>query len=198
VTKDVRVVYSSDLRRTRCTAEIIAERLACPVRTDARLRERDFGQLEGSPAGALRPEVTGRDRGRVADLAAHPPGGESLDDLAARCADFAGWLEARPNDGDAVTVAHGGSIRLLRAALCGTEPSGMTWGSVANASVHRLVLRSPTPLTSLSLVPTVHTASTRDRPLEETVRSDPFGTDDPPRTHRMVGRPSTPPSELIE
>lgn len=158
VTKDVSVVYSSDLRRARCTAEIIAEQLARPLRTDPRLRERSFGQLEGSPLESLRSEVSGIDRGRVTDVAAHPEGGESLGQVAARCAEFVQWLEARPNDGDVVIVAHGGSIRMLKAVLSRTEVSGMHWGTVANASVHRLVLPTLAPLGNLSLGAAVHAA----------------------------------------
>jgi broad specificity phosphatase PhoE len=140
VTKDVGVVYSSDLRRARTTADIIAERLGRPVVADSRLRERNFGKLEGSPTGAPTAETTGICGGRVTDVDARPPGGESIDDLALRCRDFIDWLVELPRHGDVVVVAHGGSIRLLQAALAGTQPAGMTWGPVGIASVHRVVL----------------------------------------------------------
>ena len=139
-TKDVGAVYSSDLRRATATADIIARVVDRPVQTDARLRERCFGLLEGSPTGSLRPEVTGIVGGRVADLDARPLAGESIGELAGRCADFVSWLGTRSDDGDIVVVAHGGSIRLLRAALTGARVSGMSWGTVANASVHRLTV----------------------------------------------------------
>lgn len=42
-------VVSSDLRRARETAELIAEHAGLPLlRTDARLREKGFGELEGT------------------------------------------------------------------------------------------------------------------------------------------------------
>ncbi len=144
-TKDVTAVYSSDLRRARWTAEIIADRVGCTVRTDDRLRERSFGMLEGSPSGTLESEATGIAGGRVVDTGARPDGGESLDDVADRCTSFCHDLVARQPAGDVVIVAHGGSIRLMKALLAGTEPAGMTWGAVANASVHRVVLASPPP-----------------------------------------------------
>ncbi len=145
VTKDVGIVYSSDLRRARTTAEIIAERLERPLVTDGRLRERNFGKLEGSPTSAPTAEITGILRGRVADIDARPPGGESIGDLAARCQDFIDWLLAQPRDGDVVVVAHGGSIRLLQAALTGAPPAGLAWGPVGIASVHRVQLPAPAP-----------------------------------------------------
>ena len=139
-TKEVGAVYSSDLRRARDTADPVARAVGCAVLTDPRLRERSFGLLEGSPNGTLRPEVTGIAAGRVVDTAARPVAGESLAQLADRCADFVSWLDTRPDDGDVVIVAHGGSIRLLRAVLAGTPVLGMAWGTVANASVHRLTV----------------------------------------------------------
>jgi probable phosphoglycerate mutase len=148
-TKEVSAVYSSDLRRARSTAEIIADRLECTVRTDPRLRERSFGQLEGSPSGSLLSDATGITGGRVTDVGAHPVGGESLGQLAERCADFLAWLADGQPVGDLVIVAHGGSIRLLRAVLTGTDPAGMAWGPVANASVHRMVVSTAGPLTRL-------------------------------------------------
>jgi broad specificity phosphatase PhoE len=138
VTKDVGAVYSSDLRRARSTADIIGRTLGLPVQTDARLRERSFGRLEGAPTGSLRPEVTGIVGGRIADIVAHPVEGESLTDVADRCADFVSWLGSRSGRGDIVIVAHGGTVRLLRAALAGTPLTGLSWGTVANASVHRI------------------------------------------------------------
>ena len=122
-----------------CPAEdIIGRTLGLPVQTDARLRERSFGRLEGAPTGSLRPEVTGIVGGRIADIVAHPVEGESLTDVADRCADFVSWLGSRSGRGDIVIVAHGGTVRLLRAALAGTPLTGLSWGTVANASVHRI------------------------------------------------------------
>ncbi len=40
-------IYSSDLMRARDTAQIVGDKLALPVMTDIRLRERSFGKLEG-------------------------------------------------------------------------------------------------------------------------------------------------------
>ena len=41
-------IYCSDLQRAEQTAEILAERLGIPLIKDSRLRERSFGQAEGT------------------------------------------------------------------------------------------------------------------------------------------------------
>lgn len=41
-------------------------------------------------------------------------------------------------------IAHGGSIRMLRACMEGMHPTGMPWETVENASIHRVPLpRAP-------------------------------------------------------
>jgi 2,3-bisphosphoglycerate-dependent phosphoglycerate mutase len=50
----VQLIFSSDLGRAQETATIIAARLNLPVRTDARLRERNLGILEGQTMSQFR------------------------------------------------------------------------------------------------------------------------------------------------
>jgi broad specificity phosphatase PhoE len=61
-----------------------------------------------------------------------------------RCAAFLRYLVERPQDGDVIVVAHGGSIRMLRAFLANDSLSGLPWGTVPNASICRVVLPVPT------------------------------------------------------
>jgi probable phosphoglycerate mutase len=144
--KDIECVFSSDLWRARQTARIIAEATDAPVHLDPRLRERGFGQLEGEPTRALSATLTGIVDDSVTDTRCRPPGGESLDELYSRCRDFLDWLRVRGQQRDVVVVAHGGSVRMLRAAGAGLGPADLAWGPVDNASVHRLVLAvSPLP-----------------------------------------------------
>jgi 2,3-bisphosphoglycerate-dependent phosphoglycerate mutase len=138
--KDITAVYSSDLPRALDTATTIADRLGRQVIVDPRLRERSLGEVEGSCAASLPPDITGISGGRVTDPGAHPAGGESLDDLHQRCADFVTSVESQNDEGDIVVVAHGGSIRMIRAAASGCRITGMSWGNVANASICRVTL----------------------------------------------------------
>jgi broad specificity phosphatase PhoE len=134
----IECVYSSDLHRALETAEIVAERLGCEIRIDPQLRERSFGSAEGALSSRLPFESTGIRKGRVVDARARVAGGESLFDLHHRCAQFLSRLTDRPSRGDVAVVAHGGSIRMLRACLEGVDPSDMAWETVENASIHRV------------------------------------------------------------
>ncbi|MCD8398698.1 MAG: histidine phosphatase family protein [Lachnospiraceae bacterium] len=77
-------IYSSPLCRARVTAERIAEGRGLPVLTDERLTEIGFGILEGSERG-MNPEA----HAYFHDPAHYHPceGGESYEELDARCAD---------------------------------------------------------------------------------------------------------------
>ena len=88
------VVFTSDLRRAVETAEIAFAGLPLPVIPDARLRECNYGELNGTP-------------GPVHDRAAHLdvayPGGESWKQAVERVAGFLGELRA-DRDGKRVLV----------------------------------------------------------------------------------------------
>jgi broad specificity phosphatase PhoE len=154
--RPVRAIYASDLRRARQTAAAFAAVLGLPVCTDARLRERSLGVLEGAPHKTIGPLATGLADGLVIDPDARPPAGESVRDLylraAAFCADLAAGLHNRGplpgqsglgqsgpgpagGHGDVLVIAHGGTIRVLDAYLNGVPVDQMTWRPVDNATI---------------------------------------------------------------
>ncbi len=143
--KDVEFVYSSDLQRARQTAAVVAAATGARVLTDRRLRERALGRSEGTPTANLDPTETGIVGGRITDLDCHPVGGESLAQLYERCRRFAMWLGSLGSGRDIVVVAHGGSVRMLRAVWADQNPEGLPWSPVGNASVSRLVLVAAGP-----------------------------------------------------
>ncbi len=108
----VAAVRSSPARRALETAAALAEALGVPVEADDRLREVDFGSVEGRSFDELAREhpaiaaalLAGRD-------AVDWPGGERACDVTARLEDVARELAAA--GGDEIAVAHGGSIRAL-------------------------------------------------------------------------------------
>jgi 2,3-bisphosphoglycerate-dependent phosphoglycerate mutase len=139
--RPVRAIYASDLRRARQTAAAFAGVLGLPVYTDARLRERSLGVLEGSPSATIGPSVTGFGGGWVTDADTRPEGGESVRDLYRRAAGFVDELAATvggEGDGDVLVVAHGGTVRVLEAYLGGIPADQMAWGPVENATVVRI------------------------------------------------------------
>jgi len=134
----IAAIFASDLLRTRETAAIVARSFGRSFSVDPALRERCFGELEGAPAEALQPEVTGIVDDRVVDPHARPAGGESLEELYDRAAGFVDEV-IRQQRGDVVVVAHGGSIRAIRSYCTGRPVGHMWWEPVANGSVWRVV-----------------------------------------------------------
>ena len=138
----VRALYASDLRRALQTAASFSGVLRLPVFADSRLRERSLGVLEGTPAVAIDPALTGLADGRVTDPDARPAGGESVRDLYQRAAGFAEELAATRDEddqvGDVVVVAHGGTLRVLEAYLTGVPVEQMAWPPLENARVLRI------------------------------------------------------------
>jgi broad specificity phosphatase PhoE len=134
--RPISALYASDLRRARQTAAPLATVLGLPVTSDARLRERCLGVLEGTDVTAIHPTVSGLRAHRVVDADARPAGGESLRDFYRRVAEFVDDLPALE---DIAVVAHGGTVRMLNAYLRRIPVERMSWEPLANGSI----LRSP-------------------------------------------------------
>ena len=137
--RPIGALHASDLRRAVATAAA----LGLPITTDARLRERSLGILEGTTAVAVPPALSGVAGGYVVDPDAWPPDGESLRDLYRRVADFADDLLSAGPPGEVAVVAHGGTLRVLTAYLRGVPVERMSWEPVANGSVVRLASQPP-------------------------------------------------------
>jgi probable phosphoglycerate mutase len=110
-------VFVSPLTRARQTAEAFG--LVNPL-FDARLMEQNWGRWEG----LTRPEIfaqDGPDAFRHAGLGAQfrPPGGESIEELHARVADF--LRDAAKDNGDAIAVAHLGVLRAVYTLATGWD-----------------------------------------------------------------------------
>ena len=110
--------YSSDLSRTRETAEIILVESGTPLETTATLREYQKGVFEGLTVHEYArqyPEL--HQASLVNDLDFAPTGGESIRECSARLAGFAELLVERHMDDTVLVVGHGGSLRSLLVAL---------------------------------------------------------------------------------
>jgi probable phosphoglycerate mutase len=143
--RPVRAIYASDLRRAQQTAAAFAAVLGLPVRSDARLRERSLGVLEGTSHEAIGPAATGLGNGLVIDPDVRPPAGESVRDLYLRAASFCDDLAASLDGpvlahtgGDVLVIAHGGTVRVLDAYTRGVPVDQMTWPPVDNATIVRI------------------------------------------------------------
>jgi probable phosphoglycerate mutase len=107
-------IVASDQARAWLTAGKVAAATRHVVHAEPLLRERFFGDLIGTPNLGI-------------DWAAHPPGGETLDEFVRRA--VAGLMSASAGGAIPLVVSHGGVLHVLRSGL-GLELSG---DLVANA-----------------------------------------------------------------
>jgi len=107
-------VYSSDLARALQTAELAYGGSAVSVRVDARLRECDYGSLNGSP-------VTELERVRLTHIEVpFPGGGQSYREVVEATTSFLDDVR-RDHDGERVLViAHSANRWALQHLLDGT------------------------------------------------------------------------------
>ena len=112
---DGATIWSSDLERAVATARAISGGAA--IRIDERLRELDFGRLEGLTWSELEPATR---RALVDFDGFEAPGGESVAALSSRVDDF--LADLRNGTGPHVVVTHGGVIRLLLRRGPGDRP----------------------------------------------------------------------------
>ena len=114
-------VYASDLSRASETAQIVADRLALPVRTDAGLREIDVGSWEGFTLAEL--EVRSPDAVvRWDEQGEHGwENGESHAAMMTRVQEAVRSIAARHEGEEVLVVSHGGPIRALKALAAGLD-----------------------------------------------------------------------------
>jgi alpha-ribazole phosphatase len=105
-------VFSSPAQR--CLA--LAQQLASPVEVAPALWEASFGEWELQPWASLDPTALAHWMADFVKVA--PPGGESLEQLYARTANFFAGLRG-PTSGRTLVVAHAGVIRCAWAYLLG-------------------------------------------------------------------------------
>ncbi|MEV4625186.1 histidine phosphatase family protein [Micromonospora sp. NPDC049523] len=115
-------IVASDLQRATRTAEALAALTGLPVRTDARLRERFYGQWQGltmAEVAARFPTEHARWRNGDADPGCQV---EALDDLAKRIGTaFQAAADVKPG-GTTVVATHGGGAKQGCGHLLGWGP----------------------------------------------------------------------------
>jgi broad specificity phosphatase PhoE len=117
--------YSSDLRRARETAELIAAARSVPlsIQNDPAWREIDFGAWEGLTYAEIEARFPTQ-LGFFEHPETHiPPGGESLAQLSQRvlAALLRSLEECASREGDMVIVSHGGPLRVLLSSMLGVS-----------------------------------------------------------------------------
>lgn len=127
-------IVTSDLARTRSTAEALAALTRLPVAVDAGLRETNAGSWQGHTFDAIRAmDPKSLHRWEDGDVHTAAGGAETRLDVAARvhrAVDRA--LGDVPADGTLVVVSHGGAIRVGLAHLLGLPHD--LWGALSGLS----------------------------------------------------------------
>ena len=127
-------IVSSDLSRTRDTAEAIAKRQGLEVEVLPELREIDVGERTGKPFDEVRGLPNWTDDGFVAW-----PGGETLDRVITRVLGVIERLVRESPGKTILIVGHGGVNRILLSHFLGILPK---------------LDRTPAPNTNISVVHT--------------------------------------------
>ena len=109
---DLAAVYSSDLGRAVETAEIAFGGSGIPIRFDARLRECDYGELNGAPVARIKAMRSSR-------IDEPYPGGESYRDCVVRMRDFLDDLLPEHDGERALLVGHAATRWALQHVLVG-------------------------------------------------------------------------------
>jgi broad specificity phosphatase PhoE len=133
VDEQVDVVVTSDLARTRETAELVARRLGLALHAEPGLRELDAGTWSGSS----RAEIERRDGTLLADFDTGDPevragGGECRREVAHRARRALAAWSRRHAGARLAVVTHSGVIRSL---LPGVRVANARWHAVAARAV---------------------------------------------------------------
>ena len=110
-------IVSSDLSRTRDTAEVIAKRQGIPVEIIPELREINVGDRTGTSFDEARGLPNWSDDGFVSW-----PGGETLDQVLARTLGAIARLTRESSGKTVLVVGHGGVNRILLSHFLGILP----------------------------------------------------------------------------
>jgi 2,3-bisphosphoglycerate-dependent phosphoglycerate mutase len=148
-------IISSDLLRTRETAELIAAQIKVPVEYDPRLREIDLGMWQGlTKAEIIAWDKENWEMFHADNTNTRIPNGECWGDVAARVVTALREYAVRYDDEHILIVSHGGTIRR---ALEKLQTGDVTALAIGNTSYTRLICSSDdTPWTVDLLNSTEH------------------------------------------
>jgi probable phosphoglycerate mutase len=139
--RSIDVLYSSDLGRAKQTAEIIAQRLGLEILTDARLRERHLGIIQGMTMAEFQerhPREYSLYRGGDPDYVI--PEGESVRQRAERGVLCARELAERHAGQQLLLVTHGGIVESLLRHVLGMDLASPRSFSLFNGSLNTFSL----------------------------------------------------------
>lgn len=138
----VDVIVTSDLVRTRATAQAIARHHELSVQEDRDLRELAMGEWEGYTYAEVRARDAEREaQWRVDPTTCAPPGGETVAELRDRIVRALERWQMRHPDASVVWVTHGGFIGVLLCHILDIDLNRRWQFHHENASISEIRLR---------------------------------------------------------
>ena len=111
--RDITTIYASDLKRCRIGAEIIAEKIGCPLILRENLREMKMGDWEGLTLNEAREQFPEQVEKKFADFINYRiPGSETIPEVEERIYPEFDRIISRHRGETVLIVAHGG-VNLL-------------------------------------------------------------------------------------
>ena len=144
---DFDVIYSSDLRRARQTAQSIVDtlNLTCPIFFTDLLRELDYGEHTNQPVAEAFRFLNYK---AVEDR--RYPGGESFQDLKKRVHQFIEQLRLEAPGKRILLIAHAGSIRMMLILFDPSHRQEYLAQTFSNRYLGKVVLKKDGSLISYS------------------------------------------------
>lgn len=140
-----KLIYSSDLKRARETAQKVSEVCEIPLRTTPKLRELSFGRWEGKTYDQILEEDPTFYEGLQKDpVSFNPPEGETPKELKKRVLQT--WLEMVAEEKDLAVVSHSGPIKIMLLECLCSSLSGFWKIKIDLGSISRIVVREGGPL----------------------------------------------------
>jgi len=130
------VIFTSDQGRAMSTARYVANKYPAVIMPDARLRERNFGILEGHSTRNEPDFMPYREtiltRYEREELAV--PGAEQIDSLVARMTSWLDVVKSNYSENTVIVVGHGEWIRIFLNLIEGRDPWVKGIGIIPNAT----------------------------------------------------------------
>jgi alpha-ribazole phosphatase len=139
----LQAIYTSDLKRARDTAEILAAATGAPMHMDPRLREIDLGEWEGRlSADIQRTDGDLLARRRADPLDTFPSGGEGVRQVMARVVPLLDEIARQHPDSQVALVSHGTTLAAIKVHLLHL-PLERLWDlEPKNAAVEEIVVEA--------------------------------------------------------
>lgn len=119
--KNINLIFSSDLTRTKQTSEIISHKINVKPIFDVRLREIDYGKYEGKLIKDYEKDFPSLKQ----RFFERPKNGESRLDVKKRLLDFFDEIDGKYRNKNILIISHKGTLHILDGVLMGIKDENL-------------------------------------------------------------------------